>query len=157
VIDLSIEDAGPSIAATANRLLADAYGPRFSVRIVTQRDQANGRTVETFDISVIDADSGMESSILQKSGGEAVWIDKALTDAVGLYHLEAAGVHYDTLFADESEDGLTQERKAQFYRMDRAALAAGGYQRKYFVSHNPDAWAYADHVIDLAQYGVMKS
>lgn len=152
VIDLSIEDAGPGIAALANRLLTDAYGPRFSVRIVTQREQANGRTVETFDISVIDAESGMESSIVQKSGGESVWLDKALTDAVGLYHQDAAGVHYETLFADEAEDGLTAERKLQFYRMDRAALELGGYRRKYFVSHNPDAWSFADHVIDLAQF-----
>lgn len=152
VIDLSIEDAGPAIAATTNRLLADAYGPRFAVRIVTQREQANGKTVETFDISVIDAESGLESSVRQKSGGESVWLDKALTDAVGLYHQEAAGVHFESLFADEAEDGLTEERKSQFWRMDRAALEMGGYRRKFFVSHHPRAWEYADHVIDLSQY-----
>lgn len=152
VIDLSIEDAGPGIAALANQLLTEAYGPRFTVRIVTQREQANGVIRECFDISVIDAETGIESSVIHKSGGEAVWIDKALTDAVGLYHQDAAGQHYECLFADESEDGLTQERKAQFYRMDRAALAMGGYRRKFFISHNPDAWASADHVIDLAQF-----
>jgi exonuclease SbcC len=152
VIDLSIEDAGPGIAALANQLLTEAYGPRFTVRIVTQREQANGIVKECFDISVIDAETGIESSVIHKSGGESVWIDKALTDAVGLYHQDAAGQHYECLFADESDDGLTQERKAQFYRMDRAALAMGGYRRKFFVSHNPDAWASADYVIDLAQY-----
>ena len=149
VIDLSIEDAGPAISNTANGLLAEAYGPRFTTSIVTQREQANGRLVECFDISVIDAESGIESSILKKSGGESVWLDKALTDAVGLYHQDAAGIHYECLFADESEDGLTQDRKAQFYRMDRAALQLGGYRRKFFVSHNPEAWAMADTVIDL--------
>jgi exonuclease SbcC len=61
-------------------------------------------------------------------------------------------MHYETLFADEAEDGLTQERKAQFYRMDRAALNIGGYQRKFFVSHNPDAWAMAEAVIDMNDY-----
>jgi exonuclease SbcC len=152
VIDLSIEDAGPGIAALANQLLTEAYGPRFTVRIVTQREQANGVVRECFDISVIDAETGIESSVIHKSGGESVWIDKALTDAVGLYHQDAAGQHYECLFADESEDGLTQERKAQFYRMDRAALAMGGYRRKFFISHNPDAWSSADHVIDLAHY-----
>lgn len=152
VIDLSIEDAGPAIAATANQLLTEAYGPRFSLRIITQREQANGRLVECFDISVIDSESGLESSILQKSGGESVWLDKALTDAVGIYHQDAAGEHYECLFADESEDGLTAERKQQFYRMDRAALGLGGYQRKFFISHNPEAWAMADHVIDLGEW-----
>ncbi|MCW8918930.1 MAG: hypothetical protein OQL08_08975 [Gammaproteobacteria bacterium] len=152
VIDLSIEDAGPAIAAHANHLLREAYGPRFTCRIVTQKQQANGVLKETFDISVIDAETGVESSILRKSGGETVWLDKAMRDAVGLYHQEAAGVHYECLFADEAEDGLTEERKEQFYRMDRAALDLGGYRRKFFISHNPRAWEMADHVIDLDDY-----
>lgn len=154
VIDLSIEDAGPAISALANQLLNSAYGPRFTTRIVTQRQQTNGRLVETFDISVIDADSGIESSFTKKSGGESVWLDKAMRDAVGLYHQDAAGVHYESLFADEAEDGLTEERKLQFYRMDRAALEMGGYRRKFFVSHTPAAWEMADYVIDLGRYRV---
>jgi exonuclease SbcC len=152
VIDLSIEDAGPAISATANKLLADTYGPRFSISIVSQREQANGKLVECFDISVIDGETGLESSVLKKSGGESVWLDKALTDAVGIYHQEAADHNYECVFADESEDGLTADRKEQFYRMDRAALKSGGYQRKFFISHNPEAWSMADAVIDLADY-----
>lgn len=152
VIDLSIEDAGPGIADYANRLLRDAYGPRFTLNIVTQRQQQNGVTVECFDISVIDADTGIESSIINKSGGESVWLDKALTDAVGLYHQDAAGVKFGTLFSDEAEDGLTAERKRQFYQMDHAALKMGGFNRRYFISHNPEAWSMADAVIDMAQY-----
>jgi exonuclease SbcC len=152
VIDLSIEDAGPTISATANKLLADTYGPRFSISIVSQREQANGKLVECFDISVIDGETGLESSVLKKSGGESVWLDKALTDAVGIYHQEAADHNYECVFADESEDGLTADRKEQFYRMDRAALKSGGYQRKFFISHNPEAWSMADAVIDLADY-----
>lgn len=154
VIDLSIEDAGPSISAKANDLLTQAYGPRFSVRIVTQREQANGKLVETFDIFVMDSETGMESSILRKSGGEGVWLDKALTDAVGLFHQEASGMEYECLFADEAEDGLTAERKQMFYRMDRAALESGGYKRKFFVSHNPEAWSMADAVIRLDDWRV---
>lgn len=34
--------------------------------------------------------------------------------------------------------------------MDRAALALGGYQRKFFISHNPEAWALADVVLEMA-------
>lgn len=152
VVDLSIEDAGPAISAIANDLLREAYGPRFTIQLVSQREQANGKLVECFDVQVIDADSGITSSILHKSGGENVWLDKALSDAVGIYHQDAAGTTYECLFADEAEDGLTQERKAQFYRMDRRALAVGNYRRKFFVSHNPDAWSMADAVIDLEHY-----
>ena len=152
IIDLSIEDAGPTIATLTNELLKQAYGPRFSVRIVTQRQQANGRLVECFEISIIDNESGLESSILHKSGGECIWLDKALTDAVGLYHQQVSGVDYETLIADEAEDGLTQERKTMFYKMDRAMLERGGYRRKYCVSHNPEAWALADYVINLDEH-----
>ena len=157
VVDLSIEDAGPGIAEIANRLLREAYGPRFTVRIITQRTVNEGKDneyqKEVFDISVIDAETEIETSIVHKSGGETVWLDKALTDAVGLYHQDAAGMRFGTLFSDEAEDGLTQERKNQFYRMDRAALDMGGYERKFFVSHNPDAWSMADAVIDMGQLG----
>lgn len=152
VIDLSIEDAGPAISSIANQLLLEAYGPRFTLKIITQKPQGNGLLKETFDISVIDAESGIESSIVKKSGGEMVWLDKALTDAVALYHKDAAGIDYECLFADEAEDGLTNDRKEQFYRMDRAALNMGGYRRKFFISHNPSAWQIADHVIDLSGY-----
>lgn len=149
VIDLTIESAGPAIAEIANRLLHDAYGPRFTIKILTQKPLQNGKLVECFEISVIDADSGKESPLLFKSGGESVWIDKAVTDAVAIYQRDANGINYEAAFADESEDGLTGERKKMFYKMDRLALQLGGYARKFSVSHNADAWAMADAVIDL--------
>lgn len=154
VIDLSIEDAGPAIAEIANQLLLDAYGPRFTIKILSQVMQGNGILKETFDIMVIDAQSGLESSILKKSGGEMVWLDKAITDAVAIFHKNAAGIDYECGFADEAEDGLTEERKAQMYKMDRAALRIGNYQRKFFISHSPSAWTYADHVIDLKDFKI---
>lgn len=123
--DMLIEAAGPAIAATANQLLTDAYGPRFSIRIVTQRKLANGNLAETFEISVLDADAGLESSVLHKSGGESVWLDKALTEAVAIYHQGLADVRYECIFADEAEDGLTAERKSQYFRMDKAAMDLG--------------------------------
>lgn len=152
VIDLTIEDAGPAVSAIANKLLLDAYGPRFTVKIQTQKERANGTIAEDFSVIVIDAQSDVQATAGYKSGGESVWIDKALTDAVAIFHQQSSGVDYECVFADETEDGLTQERKAQFYNMDRAALAAGGWKRKYHISHDPQAWQLADHVIDLGEY-----
>ncbi len=152
VIDLSIEDAGPAISAIANDLLNTAYGPRFSLRIVTQREQANGRTVETFDISVIDAESGMEASILQKSGGEAVILDRCLTDAAAIFQQDQIGRRYETAFADEADGALSGDNRRMFYQMERRAMEIGRYGRKYFVSHRPESWDDADFVLDLANY-----
>lgn len=151
VIDLVIEDAGPTIAAIANQLLTVAYGPRFSIRIVTQKKQQNGAMVETFDISVLDSVTGMEGSISKKSGGQQVWLNMALAYAVAIYLRDASGVDYETMIGDEVDDGLTGERKEQFYRMDREAMRLGGYTRRIFVSHHPAAWELADLVVDLDQ------
>ncbi len=147
VVDLTIEASGPE--EIANDLLRTAYGYRFSLRIVTQRQQQNGKLVECFDISAVDGDSGIESTMLMKSGGESVWLDKALTDAIAIYQRRASGIEFECLFADESEDGLTEDRKKQFYAMDRRGLELGGYSRKFTVSHNPHAWSLADYVIDM--------
>ena len=149
VVDLIIEDAGPTIAATANKLLLDSYDGRFSIRIVTQKEQANGRLVECFNITVLDNETEIESYLLKKSGGESVWIDKALVDAVGIYHQDAAGMRYECRFADEADDGLTPSRKAKYYQMDRAALDVGEYDRCYFISHSDVGLSSADFVLEV--------
>lgn len=154
VIDLSIEDAGPGIAAIANDLLNTAYGPRFSLRIVTQREQSNGKVVECFDISVLDSDSGMESSISQKSGGEAVILDRCLTDSCAIFQQDNIGLRYETAFADEADGALSSDNRGMFLNMERRAMTLGDYGRKYFVSHSPEAWEMADYVLDLADYRV---
>ena len=148
-IDMSIEDAGPGIAAITNQLLESAYGPRFAVRIATQRVQENGRLVECFRIMIYDAQTDQDSPLSLKSGGQTVWISKAISDAVGIYQQDAAGVHYECLFSDEADDGLTQDRKRMFWAMDRAALEAGGFTRRIFVSHTPAAIEMADTVINM--------
>lgn len=149
VIDLTIEDAGPAIAATANDLLEASFGSRFQIEIVTQCENAKGDLVETFDIVVYDSESGLRSSLIFKSGGESVWLNKAWRDAVGLYHQSVSGKSYETLFGDEVEDGLTSDKKSLYYRMQRATLERGGYRKMFFVSHNPEAWAVADAVIEM--------
>lgn len=150
IVDLSVEAAGPAIADYANQLLRDAGLHRFTVKIITQRTLANGTLAECFEISVIDSETDIESSVLHKSGGENVWLDKALTDAVGLYHQEAAGIQYETLFSDESDGALSAEKKTQYFRLDAKLLEIGGFRRKFAVSHSADAFVNADHVIEMA-------
>ena len=156
VIDLSIEDAGPAIAATANHLLGEAYGTRFSIKIVTQKSLVTKKDElrECFEIYVIDADSGIESPILTKSGGELVWLDAAIRGAVGLYLQESSGVRYGVRFSDEADDGLTAQRSEVFFRMKRAILESGSYSREYFISHKPMAFDMADYVINLDEHKV---
>jgi DNA repair exonuclease SbcCD ATPase subunit len=149
IVDLTIEAAGPSIAATANHLLTAAYGPRFSLRIDTQREQRNGVKIECFELTVIDSNTGLESNMTVKSGGESVWLNRAISDAVAIYHQNTSGIGYETLFTDETDDGLTRERKDALYRMSDKMLELGNFKKRIFISHDPESWMHADQVIAM--------
>ncbi|MBF0308987.1 MAG: hypothetical protein HQL56_05630 [Magnetococcales bacterium] len=152
VRDLVIEDAGPALALSTNALLRGCFGSRFTIRINTQEEQRNGVVRETFAVSVLDAETGMESPIGSKSGGEAVWLDRALVGAVAAYFRDATGISYGTIFADEADGPLSADRKEAFARMMKQSIALAGCDRMYFVSHHPGAWEAADHVIRLEDF-----
>jgi len=152
IIALSIDDAGPTLAAYCNDLLLSCYGPRFSVSIQTQAETAKGDLKETFDIRVFDGETGDDKSVRDMSGGQKIYINEALTRAIALYQAEMHGRHYECLFADESDGALDPERKIQFMRMKRKVLELGGYKSEIFISHTPELWGMADAVINLEDF-----
>jgi len=149
IIALLIDDAGPSISNIANRILSECYGPRFSLSIETQKKISSGQKRETFDVVVFDGDTGDKKSISDMSGGERIWISEALTRAIALYNKEQTGKNFGTLFTDETDGALDQERKMRFMEMKRKVLEIGGYEREICITHTPELWALADHVIDM--------
>lgn len=150
ILALSIDDAGPTLAALTNDLLMSCYGPRFSVRIDTQETvKSTGVQKETFDVIVFDSESDSSKSVSEMSGGERIWINEALTRAIALYQAQQTGATFHTLFSDESDGALDPEKKGQFVRMKRRVLELGGYEREFFISHSPDVWPLADSVIHL--------
>jgi exonuclease SbcC len=149
IISLSIDDAGPTLASLTNDLLLTCFGPRFSIRLDTQRETAKGNMKEIFDITVFDAERDDEKSVSAMSGGEKIWINEAITRAMALYQAQQSGQHYNCLFADESDGALDPERKQQFMRMKRKVLELGGYQSEIFISHTPELWEMADTIIDM--------
>ena len=149
LIAMLIDEAGPTLAAIANDILLACYGRRFTVSIVTQRVQANGEMVETFDILVHDAESDDAKSLGVMSGGQKVWINEALTRAIALYMAQGSERQYGTLFCDESDGPLDAERKQMFVAMQRKVLELGRYHRAYFITQTPELLAHADRVIEL--------
>ena len=152
IVALSIDDAGPTLAALTNDLLLSCYGPRFTVAIRTQAETAKGDLKETFDIEVFDGDTGEQKSIRVMSGGERIWLNECLSRAIALYQAQQSGQSYGALFADESDGALDADRKTQFMAMKRKVIELGGYQREFFISHSPELWDLADAVIDLSQF-----
>jgi exonuclease SbcC len=118
--------------------------------IVTQRKNAAGEPVETFDILVHDADTNEAKSLAVMSGGQKVWINEALTRAIALYMARGNERRYQALFCDESDGPLDAERKRMFVQMQRKVLELGGYERAFFITQTPELLGYADAVIDLS-------
>jgi exonuclease SbcC len=81
---LELDALAPGISDTANRILESAYGDRFRIEIRTTRIGGSGKKtkqIEDFLIYVIDSEDGESVLLDDKSGGEAVWIKRAIYDA----------------------------------------------------------------------------
>lgn len=149
IIALDIDDAGPTISGLANDLLLACYGPRFSVEVVTQAQNARGELRENFDIVVHDGWRDESKSMKLVSGGERVWINECVTRAIALYLADNTQRRLSTLFCDEADGPLDPEHKRMFVEMKREVLKLGGYESEFFVSQTPALTAMADRVIDL--------
>ena len=150
IIAMSIDDAGPSISAITNKLLEDCYGGRFAIRISTQEATATGVLKESFEIHVEDTTRGTSAILDYMSGGETVWINECLVRAMALFMDQSSGSRYETLFSDESDGPLDEQRKRQFMTMKRAVLARGGYKREYIITQTSALRNMCDGVIDVS-------
>jgi exonuclease SbcC len=152
IVALSIDDAGPTLSSMANDLLMTCYGPRFTVSMQTQEQNAKGQLKEVFDIIVFDAERDERKSLKDMSGGEKIYINDVLTRVIALYQAQSSGQKYGCLFSDESDGALDPEKKLQFVKMKREILRAGGYEREFYISHSKDVQECADAIINMESF-----
>jgi DNA repair exonuclease SbcCD ATPase subunit/DNA repair exonuclease SbcCD nuclease subunit len=140
---LELDALAPSIAEVANRLLQRAYGPRFEIEFRTTRDAGTGKNrhqVEDFEIYVHDHEEAEPSLQVQTlgtmSGGERVWIMKALCDAFGIVREKNTGLQYMTTFQDEADGALSPEKKHLYLQMVEAAHAESGRHHTVYITHD---------------------
>jgi len=143
---LEIDGVAPLITGYANNLLNNSFGPNFSVKLITQ-DPESGR--EVLDIIVIRSD-GSETELEKLSGGEKVWILKSLRLAMTLVSKEKSGRNFESLFCDEEDGPLDVEKAMSFAGLYRSMLDVGNFKDCFYISHNPDVVAMADHHINLS-------
>lgn len=155
IIALELDDAAPAIASIVNELLRDCYGSRFSVRMETQAEKLDGSMKETFDIVVIDADTGTEQSITECSGGQNLWLEDSITRGICLFNIHRSDRVFGTMFSDERDGALDSERRRDFMAVKRKALEVGSHQREYFISHSPELVDMADARILVQRGGVV--
>lgn len=152
---LELDALAPSIAAVANRLLSEAYGSRYQLEFRTTRIAGKGsktKQVEDFEIFILDTETGDEQTLDSLSGGEAVWIRKALYDAFGIVRARNTGVQFLTVFLDEADGALDPEARMLYLRMLEAAHREAGRFQTILISHSTEIQAMVE-VVNVADLG----
>ncbi|MDR2134113.1 MAG: hypothetical protein LBP27_03315 [Treponema sp.] len=149
---LELDALAPGIAETANRILASAYGERFRIEIRTTRTGGQGkkiRQIEDFLIYVIDAEDGEPVLLDDKSGGEAVWIKRAIYDAFAVIRKRNTGFAFLTCFQDEADGALDSAAKTAYCRMLEAAHAESGLRHTVIITHSEEVKAMIPQKISM--------
>ncbi len=148
---LELDALAPSIATVANRLLA-VQSPRYSVEFRTTRIAGKGgktKQIETFEIFVLDSETGEEQEIGTLSGGEGVWIKRAIYDAFSAIRAQNTGIRFLTVFQDETDGALDPEARMNYLRMLEAAHDESGRHHTILISHSTEIQAMVSQTIDV--------
>jgi DNA repair protein SbcC/Rad50 len=148
---LEIAAAGPTVSNLTNDLLEACFGSRFTVDLVTQEARADGKGMkETFELKVFDNQYGGDPrNIADLSGGERVIVEEALRAALALYVNSRNEAPIRTCWRDETTGALDPENATRYVAMLRRLQQLGGFAHVLFITHNLDAAALADVVIDV--------
>ncbi len=139
---LELDAMGPGIAEVANRLLQAAYGSRFQIEFRTTRLGGAGsrrRQIEDFQIWIFDLESGTEQLLETLSGGEAVWVKRAICDAFGIIRDRSTGQRFLTVFQDEADGALDPQARLAYFQMLREAHRESGRVHTIVITHSQEA------------------
>jgi exonuclease SbcC len=142
---LAVDAAGPEVSDIINELLHTCYGSRFTASLQTTTLKADGSgTKEIFDLNVIDTEMGTDGSADQLSGGEEVIVSEALSLAIAIYNCRRSSIPMLDLWRDECSGALDVDHAPLYVEMLRKAIDIGGFNRVYFIAHQPELWEMAD-------------
>ena len=140
---LELDVLAPSVAKETNDLLEAAYGPRYELNFETTKEVGRGRDTrqaEDFELMITDRAETLEHLKKQPlntlSGGQEVWILKALFDAFGSIRAKNTGLKFVTNFMDESDGALDADKKEQYLRMIEAAHVNAGRFQTIVITHD---------------------
>lgn len=139
---LEIDGVAPLITENANKLLNMSFGPNDSVKFMMQDEEGH----EIFDILVLREDG--ESVLLDDlSGGEEIWILKALRLAMTLISNEKSGKQFGSIFCDEDDGALSVENAVRFIYLYKTLMEIAGMDTCFYISHKKEAVELANHVL----------
>lgn len=153
---LKLDASGPEISATINEVLSECYGSRFQVAFKTTKETGKGTIKEDFSIAVYDEETGEETFVDNKSGGQEAIIKEGISLGVAVYKIQKTGKAIETLIRDEADGGLTSDNARLYQKMLDKAMALGGFKQVIFVSHKPEIQNLADAVFKVGEGKIEK-
>jgi len=153
---LELDALAPGISETANRILKGAYGDRYRIEIRTTRIGGAGKKtkqIEDFLIYVIDSEDGEAVLLDDKSGGEAVWIKRAIYDAFAVIRKRNTNFSFLTCFQDETDGALDSAAKTAYCRMLEAAHAESKLRHTIIITHSNEVKAMIEQRIEMENLG----
>ena len=133
---LELDAAGPTISEIVNTLLIETFGTTFQVRFETTAPTKEGGVKEVFDIMIYG--EGDPRELKNLSGGEKVWIEKALAEAITIYNNDNTEIRQQTGFSDEADGALDPENKQHFLEMLRIAHKKAGRHHTILITHTKE-------------------
>ena len=92
-------------------------------------------------------ENGEEVLLENLSGGQKVWILKALRLAMTLLSKEKSGRNFETFFSDEEDGALDLDNARNFINLYQSFMQIGGFGSGIFISHKPECRAFAQNVL----------
>jgi exonuclease SbcC len=146
-----IQAAGPEVSTLVNALLEGCFDNKFEIRFRTQRPKADGKgMVDDFDVEVRNKNLDRTCLVDELSGGQFVLVNEAVNLGIAIYNMrQGEGIHYETLFRDETVGALDAVNGKEYVRMLRRAMDLGGFHQVIFICHTPLVWELADEILSV--------
>jgi exonuclease SbcC len=149
LLQLSIDAAGPELAAITTDLLRGGFGDRYTISVETKRVGDKGQEIEDCFVQVLDTVNGYAGPASGLSGGQLVIVGTAVRCAVASIGARTAGIVRPTLILDEAGAALEEPLIPAWIAMLRHAARVAGAEHVLVVSHSPHVWALADSVVRI--------
>jgi DNA repair exonuclease SbcCD ATPase subunit len=109
------------------------------------------KQIEDFVIKVIDSEDGEAVNLEDKSGGEAVWIKRAIYDAFAVIRKRNTAFAFLTCFQDETDGALDSAAKTAYCRMLEAAHAESKLRHTIIITHSNEVKAMIEQKIEMEE------
>jgi exonuclease SbcC len=153
-----IQAAGPQVSILVNSLLEGCFDNKFEIRFRTQRPKADGKgMVDDFDVEVRNKNLDRTCLVDELSGGQFVLVNEAVTLGIAIYNMrQGEGIHYETLFRDETVGALDAANGKEYVRMLRRAMDLGGFHQMIFICHTALVWELPDSILSVGEGRVVR-